>query len=152
MKKIFTLFLFIFISCFSFSQVNNDNIPKVNITHNQVVNGWAKFKTECNGCVSFYYQILKNTLPVKEAYQNKEGVYYLNYYYYYFYFFSNSKYVNGNSASTYLTNLSFYADGELIFKKDYILIEPGKSVYGAWIKTTNPNAYISFNWENAIIY
>ena len=64
---------------------NPDGIPLINITLNQVQNGWAVTGQTCAGCASYWYQVWVS----QSAHRAEDGQYY---YYYYFKYFSNSYY------------------------------------------------------------
>jgi uncharacterized protein YxeA len=114
-------------------------VEQVNITTNQIPdgNGWAQMGVSCAGCPSYYYKITR-TLHQHQAF---DGV---NYYYFFFYFFSNSHYANANPASTYLKDVNFYLNQNLIFHTEYLLLPQGAPVYGAWMRSKDPNAIIQF--------
>lgn len=146
MKKLLLTFVFIIFSLFTFSQTTpNPNVPKTNVTHNSVHNGWAKWGNSCAGCAGLYYRIDRINQPVYE----NDGNYY---YYFYFYFYSDSYYSNGQLASTYLRGVNFYIGDTFIFNLDYLLIPPKQSYYGGWIKTTDPNALVRFTWDSISVY
>ena len=116
-----------------------DTTSQFNITSNQVpdANGWAKIGDECAGCPSYYYKIQIST----KTYVAEDGD---PYYYYYFYFFSNSYYTNGSPASTYLQDINFYADDVFIFKIDYLLLNTGISIWGAWMRSEKSLTMMDF--------
>jgi hypothetical protein len=158
MKKLFLAVLLIFISFLFMGQQNTPmkqkrsaffpapgTVEVINITPNQIKNGWGQVGNECAGCPSFFYQVSRT----KQVYQAEDGIYY---YYYYFHFFSNSYYSDGSIATTYLTNVDFIADGVLLIKSPYILLEAGSQKFGAWIRTRNPNSRVQFNVGQMTVY
>jgi len=118
-----------------------DQTPVLNITLNQVQNGWATPRTACAGCASYWYQVFVTQSPQKA----EDGNYY---YYYYFKFFSNSYYSNGTPAATYLSQVNFYTNGNFLFSTSYILLPQGEIVWGAWLRTLQNNSMVSFNATN----
>jgi hypothetical protein len=146
MKKLLILICLIFTYLNANSQQTPDpNIQKSNITLNQIDNGWSKWGNACGGCPSFFYKILRNDYKV----QREDGNYY---YYYYVYFYSNSYYSNGLLASTYLTNVNFYINNNLILNLKYILIPPRQTYYACYIYATISDARISFLAEKINVY
>jgi hypothetical protein len=166
MKNILLIFVFILISLSLFSQVifekkanhiynelkkesffvpSPDTIPLINITNSNQKNGWTQDGRTCAGCPSYYYKIIRS----ENVYKAEDGN---SYYYYYFYFFSNSFLPDGNSTITYLSNIIFLIDGVIMNNVPYLLIEPKKVVYGAWIRTIKPSANISFKVTNISVY
>ena len=142
MKK-WWLVLMLFFSSLTLKKkkIPDPNMPTINITQNQVVNGWAKFKTECLGCVSFYYQIRRTA-----------GMYSDGKYYFYIYLHSNSYSTAGFQAATYLRNIKFYMNNNLVFNLDYVLVEPGGPQHVAWLTSPDPMTLVTFTWENSIVY
>ena len=116
------------------------SVNKVNITLNQKpgANGWAQNGTTCAGCPSYFFKIFRTSNAIKA----EDGILY---YYYYFYFFSNSFYSNGNPASTYLSQISFFMNNNFMFKIEYVLLQPGQSIYVAWMRSTSPSASVRFS-------
>jgi hypothetical protein len=121
-----------------------NSIPTLNITNNQVYNGWALNGNVCAGCPSYYYMIIRSSNMIRA----EDGGYY---YYFYFYFYSNSYYSNGTPAGTYLSDIKFYANGNFIFSVPYILVPPGQKVYGAWLRW-NTNSPVSFFITNINVH
>ena len=122
------------------------SIPLYNITIGQnPQTGWAQWGNPCAGCASYFFQINRS----QQAYQAEDGKWY---YFYYFLFFSNSYYSDGTPASTYLKDLLFYADGHLVVQGQYLLVEPGRYKLGAWIRSFNPNANVSFQISQMNVY
>jgi len=122
-------------------------VEQINITTNQVTeaNGWAQMGVACYGCPSYYYKITR-TIHQHQAYDGK------NYYYYFFFYFSNSYYANGNPAATYLKDLNFYADQNWIFQNEYLLLPQGVVVYGAWMRSQDPNSTVKFIVTQMTVY
>lgn len=120
-------------------------VPTTNITVNATQNGWAQLGQACSGCPSLWYQITRTYSP----YQAEDGAYY---FYYYFYFYSNSYYPNGMVGATYLTDVNFISDGATVIYSPYLLIEAGEQKFGAWIRTRNPGAMVSFNISKMSVF
>ena len=116
---------------------NADGTPTINITLNQIQNGWARMGTTCAGCPSYWYQVSRT----QQMHVAEDGN---AYYYYFFHFFSNSFYTNGVQAGTYLSQVSFYHNGALAFNTPYILLPVGQHIDGAWMRSQNPSATVSF--------
>lgn len=158
MKKLLLGLLFVLFSVVSFAQnnpyqqqsgqkfvPNQSQIPTINITMNQVQNGWALNGNSCYGCPSYWYQVLRS----QQMYQAEDGQ---MYYYFYFNFFSNSRYTNGQNAGTYLSQLNFYYNGNFAFSVPYILVPVGQTIWGAWMRTQNPNSMVSFTVSQITVY
>jgi hypothetical protein len=143
MKKFwwFLLLLLLKVSPLWNQKIPNSETPTINVTANQVVNGWAKYNNECLGCVSFFYQVRRTA-----------GIHIDGYYYYYVYFHSNSYYSNAIKSSTYLSGVKFYLNQKFVFQKDYILIKPGEPQYVAWLRSKASHSYVNFTWQNLNIY
>ena len=126
---------------------DHNTVPQTNITSNQVpgLNGWAQIGTACAGCPSYYYKVTRTNL----MYKAEDG---LQYYYFFFYFHSNSYYVDGTPASTYLTEVNFYANQQWVFKVPYILLSPNTVVFGAWLRSQNPNSMVQFAATQMTVY
>jgi len=124
-----------------------DTTLKINIILDQDpnVNGWTKYGKACSGCPSFFYRIQRTV----KTYIAEDGV---DYYYFYFYFFSNSYYSNGSPASTYLQGIDFYANQVFYKKIDYLLLNIGVSVYGAWMRSEDPNCIVKFEVTQMTVY
>ena len=120
-------------------------VATINITMNQVQNGWAHWGNVCAGCPAYFYQVLVTQQP----HQAEDGNYY---YYYYFNYFSNSHYTNGAKASTYLSVVNFYANNQFIFQAQYILVAPNQNVFGAWLRLGVNNAMVTFAPTNVTVY
>ena len=124
----------------------SDCIKLINITLNQSENGWGSSgSVACAGCAGYFYKILRSQDP----FMAEDGIYY---YYYYFYFYSNSFYSNGSLAITSLKDINFVANGKFVLNLPYLLVEPNKVTYGAWIRSTNPNSYVTFQITNVTVY
>lgn len=123
---------------------NAFQIAQYNITTNVISNGWAQYGTTCAGCASYYYKITKTS----QVHRAEDGQYY---YYYYIWFFSNSYYSNGQQASTYLTNISAYINGQLITTSPYYLATHVEN-YSIWLRSSIPNANITFNVTQMSVY
>jgi len=121
--------------------------PQLNITLNQVNggNGWAQMGTACAGCPSYYYKIQRTV----SNFRAEDG---LTYYYFFFYFFSNSYYGNGNVAATYLQDINFYGDQNWAFKLDYLLLNKGVTIAGAWMRSGNPSTVVQFTVTQMSVY
>jgi hypothetical protein len=157
MKKLIFAILLMLFSIVGFSQNNPyqqqksgfvpdpSQIPTLNITLNQVQNGWALIGNSCHGCASYWYQVLRS----QQMHQAEDGQYY---YYFYFNFFSNSRYANGQNAGTYLNQLNFYYNGNHSFSVPYILVPSGQTVWGAWMRSQNSNSSVSFTVAQITVY
>ena len=164
MKKLLLILSFVLISLVSFGQVQNksnyilndrgqyfvpdyNTTPQINITLNQVDdgNGWAQMGVPCAGCPSYFFKIQRSV----SSFKAKDGNLY---YYFFFYFFSNSYYANGNSASTYLKDVNFYSDQNWVFKTDYLLLNVGVPIYGAWMRSPDPNTTVQFTVTQMSVY
>ena len=164
MKKLLIILGLVLISFISFGQVQNKSnyilndrgqyfvpdystTPQINITINQIPdgNGWAQMGTPCAGCSSYFYKIQRTVSNFKAKDGNM-------YYYFFFYFFSNSYYANGNSASTYLKDINFYSDQNWIFKTDYLLLNVGVPIYGAWLRSPDRNTTVQFTVTQMTVY
>lgn len=153
MKKILILFIGLVLSFVLMGQTkiqgkyvpNPNTIELVNITTNQVQSGWGLIGQSCLGCASYWYQIRRSVQPIRA----EDGGYY---YYYYFNFYSNSFYTNGASASTYLSQIFYYANGTTIFTSQYLLLPVGQNVWGAWIRLSQPTAAVSFRVTNISVH
>lgn len=126
---------------------NPDTIPllSINIQQTNKKNGWNKDGKTCAGCPSYFYKITRS----ENIYKAEDENYY---YYYYFYFCSNSFLTNGDITSTYLSNIDFFIDNILVNNVPYLLLEPKKIIYGAWVRTKNPNSIVSFKITNISVY
>ena len=125
---------------------NPNAVPLLNITTNQVQNGWALNGYACAGCASYYYQIL----VTNQAYQAEDGQYY---YYFFFKFFSNSHYTNGAQASTYLSQVNYFDNGTQVYFDPYILIAPGQALWGpTWIRSRSQTDAIMFSVTQMSVY
>lgn len=122
-----------------------DKVNTVNVTRNIVQNGWAKWGNTCAGCPSFWYQVLRTDRRFAAADSNY-------YYYYYFNFYNNSFYENGQVSSTYMTELEFFVNGISALKMDYLLIDPNKPVWGAWVKHPELDAVVEFTVEKVSVH
>lgn len=111
--------------------------PSVNITINQIQNGWARLGTICAGCPSYWYQVTRT----QQMHRAEDGT---MYYYYFFHFFSNSSYTNGSPAGTYLSQVYFFHNGELIISTPYLLLPVGKHIDGAWMRSKNSDSMVTF--------
>jgi len=157
MKKIFLTYLFsIIFSIIGLSQTwidpgsnyyipNPEQISVRNITLDQVQNGWGKIGTTCAGCPAYWYQMIISSQP-HPAEDEKF------YYYYYFKFFSNSFYSNGNPAGTYLSQVKFSMNGNLIVSTPYILLPSGTVTWGAWMRSYNNNSLVTFTVNNINVH
>ncbi len=159
MKKLVSLITFLAIMFFSVNSHTQQQmrspsgkfypqpgtVPVMNVTINTIQNGWAQIGSACGGCSSFFYQITRT----QQAYQAEDGIYY---FFFYFYFFSNSYYPNGSVGATYLTGVTFIADGMTLVQTPYLLLEAGNQKFGAWIRTRNPNSGISFNVAKMTVF
>ena len=97
---------------------------------------WQLSNDGCWGCASFYWSI------VRTAYPDSYG-----YYYYYTYFYSNSFYINGEWASTYVSDIYLYVDDNLFNSTPvYITFKEQYSPSLLWFKTKNSNASIYLKW------
>jgi len=168
-KQLFILgFLLITSLCFS-QKTEKMLLKKVNINYNEITkqsifvpnpdtialkditlstdqkNGWALNGTVCAGCPSYYYKIFRSI----NSYKAENGIFY---YYFYFYFCSNSFLANGELTGTYLTDIDFFANGISVSQIPYLLLNPKKVVYGAWIRTTNLNSMVSFKITKISVY
>ena len=121
--------------------------PQLNITPYQIFggNGWAQIGASCAGCPSIFYKIQRSL----NSFIAEDG---REYYYFFFYFYSNSFYPNGNPASSYLTNISFFMNGSFIFNAEYILVSPGIVTYVAWLRSGNPNSPVLFQIAQINVY
>ena len=123
-----------------------DTISLINITISPYQrNGWAQNGKTCAGCPSYYYKIMRSEFK----YPGEDGSYY---YYFYFYFYSNSFLSNGVQTSTYLSNINFFANNISVCKIEYILLEPKKVIYVAWIRSVDPKTIVSFYINNINVY
>ena len=129
LKLLLLSLLFLVLSSAALGQYVPDpnKIPTVNITTNASQNGWAHNGSVCAGCPAYWYMILRSQYSV----QAEDRKYYI---YYFFYFYSNSHYINGSPAGTYLSEVFFYVNGNFILKSPYILLPSGQQVFGAWIR------------------
>ncbi len=115
-----------------------DTISLLNITINAPnLNGWSILGKSCAGCASYYYKILRSVKPVRA----EDSLYY---YYFYFYYYSNSFLYTKEKTGTYLSDINFLLEEKLVFNVPYILIEQGKVIYGAWMRSQNPLANVTF--------
>lgn len=158
-KLVLGIFLAIFFAVASFGQSylpqqqiqkrwapDPNTIPMVNITINQVQNGWAQMGNACAGCPSYFYQVL----ITNQAYQAEDGQYY---YYFFFKFFSNSHYTNGSPASTYLSQVNYFVNGSQVYFDQYILVSPGQPLWGpTWIRSHAQNSSILFSVTQMSVY
>jgi hypothetical protein len=159
MKKLLLGLLFILFSVVTFAQNNPyqqqtqkrwapdpNSIPLTNITLNQVQNGWAQMGNSCAGCPSYFYQVL----ITQQAYQAEDGQYY---YYYFLKFYSNSHYANGSAASTYLSQVNYFMNGNQVFFDQYILVAPGQALWGpSWVRSPNQNTVFLFTVAQMSVY
>ena len=163
MKKIKFLILLIFASFLFCATMNAQNYQKrapqeiqqfvpdqntvliMNITLNQIRNGWAHWGAVCSGCPAYYYQILRSKTKI----QAEDGIFY---YYYYFNFYSDSFYTNGAQSSTYLTDINYYFNGIFMLNIQYLLLSPGQAVWGSWMRSQTENASVSFTVTNVSVY
>ena len=122
-----------------------DNVTLTNITLNQIQNGWARSGNSCAGCASYWYQVYISQTQHKA----EDGNYY---FYYYFKFFSNSFYGNGNPAGTYLSQMSYYMNGDFILSAEYLLLPQGQMTWGAWMRSLQNNVTVSFNITQISVY
>jgi len=141
MKKFILILLFALFSLFSFPQnIKDANVDYVNITHEQVANGWAVSNQSCYNCASFYYKILRTKYP-------EEG-----YYYYYIYLYSNSFDAQGYLRSTYVSGINLYIDNNLVEKIGYVLVEPKKTILLGYLYSLKSTSKVEFTWENKSVY
>lgn len=158
MKKLILGILLLLFSAISFSQYISyqqhqekkfvptpNQIQVLNITMNQVQNGWAIIGNSCYGCASYWYQVLRS----QQMHQAEDGQYY---YYFYFNFFSNSRYANGQNAGTYLSQVNFFYNGNFTFSIPYILIPVGQTIWGSWMRSQNINSVVSFSVAQIIVH
>jgi hypothetical protein len=146
MKKIFLLLIFILISISGFSQpIPDSSIPKTNTTVNKQYNGWGRVGNTCAGCPSFFYKVLRTDTKIYSDDGN-------SYYYYYVSFYSNSFYPNGTYTSTYITNITFTANGVVLVHKNYVLLPPKKEVVVCWIRVPVYDAVIAFTAEKFTVF
>jgi len=163
MKKLLLVFSLIFISLICLGQNKKgaiqykansiksyyvphpDTLNLINITHNQKFNGWGLMGTTCAGCASYYYKIFRS----KNPFIAEDDMFY---YYYYFYFYSNSHLPNGDLAGTYLSDVNFFINENYVFDVEYILLDIGQIVYGAWARSTNPKSLILIKPTKVTVY
>jgi len=131
----------------SFFIPSPDTIPLIDILDNtnKRYNGWfLNGDLNCYTCASFYYRILRS----KNIYRAEDNN---SYYYYYFYFFSNSK-KDGKYTGTYISGLRIYNEEILLLEVPYVLIEPNKIIYAAWVRSKDPSLSLYFDVKNITIY
>ena len=153
MKKLLLSLLFVLFSVIGFSQYqyqqpyvpNSESTPSINITINQIQNGWARIGNSCAGCPSYWFKITRT----QQMHQAEDGQ---AYYYFYFHFYSNSFYTNGVQAGTYLSQVKFFHNGALLINTPYILVPAGQHVDGAWMRSQDPNASVTFSVSQMSVY
>lgn len=111
-------------------------------------NQWVLSNQPCVGCGSFYVMVVNNPTP------NNRG-----YYFYDIYCWTNSSYLNGFLASTYLKNINFYfvgASGNEIFimNMPYAVVPPKSQYFNgyfylAYAYSTSPTQSIKLTWSEA---
>lgn len=124
---------------------DSKSTPTINITLNQIQNGWARTGNPCAGCPSYWCQITRT----QQMHVAEDGIFY---YYYYFHLFSNSFYTNGVQAGTYLSQVNFYHNGTLTISSPYILLPAGQHIDGAWMRSQNPNSVVTFTIAQMSVY
>lgn len=131
----------------SFFIPNPDTLVLINVTADADTanNGWALLGEPCAGCASYFYKILRS----KDRILAEDG--YL-YYYFYLYFYSNSYLENRDIAGTYLSDVNIYIGNQIAVTIPYILIEPSKIIYAAWVRTGNPYSQIYFQPAKVTVY
>jgi hypothetical protein len=111
----------------------------VNVTPNQISNGWAEVYSNVDGygnrTLVIYYQIFKNQIIQSD-----------NRYSYYVYFFSGS-----STNAVMLSELRFFADGIDVGGLNSIII-PLSALHVYIINSPNFNCQIGFQWKNSILY
>ena len=131
----------------SFYVPNPDTLLLLNITTgtDEINNGWATIGTACAGCPSYHYKIFRT----QDQQKAEDGKYF---FYYYFYFYSNSYQSDGSPAGTYLSHVHFFIDENIVLDIEYILIDEGKIVYAAWIRSMNPSSTVLFKPTKVTVY
>lgn len=127
MKKLFFILIFL-ISVVGFSQ------QWVNVTPNQISNGWGAAYNTSNQLI-IYYQFWR-----VESYSKTYS------YEYHVYFYSG--YTNN---SVILKNVQFSTDGYNVGSLATVLV-PSKALEVYIIYSNNPTATIRFTWQNSMLY
>lgn len=141
MKKVL-LIISCVISILLFTSSSQKSDGFINITYNQVVNGWAMEGNNCAGCSGFYYKIMRTEYPHVDGY-----------YYYYIYGYSNSYYSNGIAAPTRINGLKIYVGGRHVKTKTYTILNVNISEFIELAKNTDPGESIDISYDNIeIVY
>lgn len=157
----------LFFPLLSFSQINT----QTHRDYNGKSYDWSPSNKSCLGCASFYVKVERTVLP------DINGLYY-----FYCYFYSNSFYLNGTLAGTYITglNISFLTENNnnlkskynnsiqsiiqnkkiqsiSIVKNSWILVPPKTLNYngtylGATLYGGDPNQIINIKWDGVVAY
>lgn len=131
-RKLFiTLFLIISSLCLFGQKGSSDEY--INITPNQISNGWGAAYSN-NGSLVLFYQILRSKFVVNQQY------------YYYIYFFSGHE-----TNAIVLKGLKFVADGYNVGSLNSLIV-PKEAINVYIIYSVNPHCQIGFTWQNSIIY
>lgn len=112
---------------------------------------WALSNEARYGQGSFYLKVERTIFP------NEKG-----YYFFYVYFYSNSFYLNGQLASTYITDVNMYMISPMGYKQQitkpfYVLVPPKSNAFngvykGAYLYSTDPKQIIEITWESISAY
>lgn len=107
---------------------------------------WKLSNEGCYGCGSFYIRV------VRTAYPDESGKYY-----FYVQFWSNSFYLNGKPATSYVFGVRIYlkdgyGNSYLVLGPSYILSEPNALKTGATLYSLNKYQQILITWDGVSPY
>lgn len=134
MRKIIALIVLLFSLSFVSKSEAQNSVPSTYID-------WQLANQSCYGCASFYWKVNRSYSPEMKSYKFD------------IWFSSNSFYTNGGYASTYLTGVYIYSDGNLISKDPFWFLfkeQATSNLSQFYSMTLNPT--ITITWQNITIY
>ena len=134
MKKFLFIIFFLF---FSFS-IKNNGFSQNPVTDSKFITyiNWNLSNQGCFGCSSFYWSVVRTLSPDLNGY-----------YYFYPYFYSNSFYVNGTWATTYVSDIFVYSDNLVIKQVSWVTFKESYSPVILWFKSKKQNPLIVIKWS-----
>ena len=136
MKKYFKILLFTMAILFGVSKVEAQSMTINNSSYNQ----WIPSNSTCAGCGSIFVMV---SSPVQ-----KSGAFYYD-----IYLWSNSFYVNGFAANSYVKNIFVNVQGATVIALPYVVVPPKSNVFNGYfylgfVYSGNPAETIVVNWSN----
>lgn len=142
MKKIITFLIAFLLSCTTISEAQTQTYYKYRKQNQtEVYIPWKLTNDGCYGCASFYWLVDRTFLPANNTYKFE------------IWFYSNSFYVNGTWASTYVQGLYFNIDGYNLYNEQSWLLFKNKYTSSlTTFFTPNPTPVIKMTWASLKVY